>query len=157
MARVVLYVVLLCSIFVGCGEETFGPDLGQTVGPEHNGLLIEVSFPDTVGVAQQVVFSVSLTNTRATPYTMPQPHFDVFVLDARGNVLWNYLYGAGVIGTEFIIQPGEAFEIELVWNQNLNESGTVTPGKYGVLAVFFETFPPALVSERKSIVIERSL
>jgi hypothetical protein len=151
-----LLLFMLSIAFAGCEDELFGPDLGPTAGPEHNGLRIEVSFPDSVGVATQVAFHVTLTNTRTTPYTMPQPHFDIFVIDDGGDVVWNYLFGAGVFGDEVVIAPGEAFEIDLVWNQNRNESGNIAPGKYSVLAAFFD-LPPALVSERESIVISRGL
>lgn len=99
-----------------------------------------------------MVFHVTLRNQRSEAYAMPQPHFDVFVFDDRGNVLWNFLYGAGVFGDEVIIPPGEQYEIDLAWHQNTNESGLIQPGRYRVLAVFFD-LPPALVTETQRIVI----
>jgi hypothetical protein len=151
MLRLTL-VMGIVIIVANCGNESFGPDLGPTVGPEHDGLLIELSFPVIVSVGEPVTFHVTLTNTGSAPDTLPQPHFDVFVLSNNGKVLWNYLYGAGVIGTEFVLAPNESFEIDLAWDQRLNQSGSIPPGDYDVLAVFFD-LPPALVTHRESLVI----
>ena len=152
------FISLLTAGFLsaGCDDAVSGPDLGPTVGPEHDGLRIEVAFPDTVDLGEEIRFHVTLTNTRTTPYVMPLPHFDVFVMDGGGEVVWNYLYGAGVIGTEMVIAPGEAFESELPWDQSRNEEGMIEPGRFRVLAVFFD-LPPALVTEvRHLVVIERA-
>jgi len=124
------------------------------VGPEHNGVLLELSFPEQVPAHESVFFRVLLTNVGSEPYTIEDPQFDVYVLDGSGSVLWNFLYGNVIIGgMPYTISPGEAYEFEVVWELNRNESGTVGAGDYLVLSVFYPLLPPALVSETRSITI----
>ena len=135
-------------------DDFFGPDLGPTVGPEHDGVLLELSFPEQVPAGESVSFRVLLTNVGGEPYTIDDPQFDVYLLDGNGGVLWNFLYDKVIIGgVDHTIQPGEKYEFEIVWELNRNEGRTVGAGDYLVFSVFYPLFPPVLVSEIRSITI----
>jgi len=139
----------------GCDEgDLFGPDLGPTVGPEHDGVLLELSFPERVLEGESVPFRVLLMNVGSEPYTINDPQFDVYLLDGSGSVLWNFLYGNVIIGgIPHTISPGETYEFEVVWELNRNANGTVAAGDYLVFSVYYPLSPPALVSEIESITI----
>lgn len=150
----ILGMLLLSS--VACGDGLFGPDIGPTVGPEHEGLRLELSFPEFVSAGDSIRFHIVLTNTDSQSYTMDSPQFDVYVMDGSGKVVWNFLHGAVIIGPGPTILPGETYEFDHVWLQNENEgSGTVSAGVYLVFSVFYSGFPPALVSETEAITILR--
>ena len=138
-----------------CDEgDLFGPDLGPTVGPEHGGVLLELSYPDDTAAGESVPFRITLTNIGSEPYTIEDPQFDVYLLDGSGKVLWNFLYGNVIIGgVPHPIPPGETYVFDISWELNRNESGTVSGGDYLVFSVFYPLFPPALVSETRSITI----
>lgn len=152
-----LNVVVLVGMLAGgaaCDDDLFGPDLGPTVGPEHDGVLLELSFPEQVLAGGSVPFRVLLTNVESEPFTIEDPQFDVYLLDGSGDVLWNFLYGNVIIGgVDHTIQPGETYEFEVVWELNRNDGGTVAEGDYLVFSVFYSLLPPALVSETRSITI----
>ena len=153
-----LNVGVLAAVLTGgaaCDDDDlFGPDLGPTVGPEHDGVLLELSFPEQVPAGESVPFRALLTNVGSEPYMIDDPQFDVYLLDGSGSVLWNFLYGNVLIGgIPHTISPGETYEFEVVWELNRNESGTVGAGDYLVFSVFYPLLPPVLVSETRSITI----
>ena len=150
-----LRVGVLAGLLAGgaaCDDDLFGPDLGSTVGPEHDGVLLELSFPEQVPAGGSVPFRVLLTNVGSEPYTIDDPQFDVYLLDGSGSVLWNFLYSNVIIGgVDHTIPPGETYEFEVVWELNRNEGGNVAEGDYLVFSVFYRLLPPAQVSETRSI------
>lgn len=153
MFRGVVSLALL-SLFVGCGSDPFGPGLGPTVGPELDGVRLEITASREVEFGEEVVFHVSLSNVGVEPYVFDGFPFDVFVLDSRGRVLWNYFFGGADVGTQHVtIELGEAYEFDLLWHQERNGGGTVPAGTYRAFAAFYPPLPPSLISDRKSITI----
>lgn len=157
--RFVKLVPVLVGLFAGCASDTtVGPNLGDTVGPEYDGLRLEVSFPRTASLGDSIRFDVRLTNLEHQPlYEFAIPYFDVFVLGSDGEVVWNHYHGGANAlsgGQEITLRPGESFEITIPWNLNRNgQDGAVTPGVYRVLAAFIPSVLPVIVTSRLDLVI----
>jgi hypothetical protein len=137
-----------------CDSDPFGPDLGPIVGPELDGVRLEVTTPRDVSQGEEIPFQVTLRNVGASQYAFVGFPFDVYVLDGRGGVVWNFFFGGVDIGADpTVIEPGAAYEFELHWNQHRNGGGIVPAGTYLVFALFYPSFPPALVSDLRTITI----
>ena len=83
-----LNVGILAAVLAGGGacddDDLFGPDLGPTVGPEHSGVLLELSFPEQVPAGESVPFRALLTNIGSEPYTIDDPHGETYEFE----VVW---------------------------------------------------------------------
>lgn len=145
--------VSVACLFLACDDDSFGPDLGETVGPEFEGLLLEVVGPATANSSEEVRFEIRLTNLRTSPYIAEDPQFDVYVLTGRGLVLWNWLYHNAFVGPWTLeIQPGETFDFSAEWNLRSNRMNDVPSGSYAYFAVYDPSLPsPNFVSETHAI------
>ena len=146
--------VSVACVFLACDDDSFGPDPGETVGPEFEGLLLEVVGPGTANSSDEVQFEIRLTNLRSTPYIVDNPQFDVYVLTGRGLVLWNWLHQNVFVEWTLEIQPGERFTFASEWNLRSNRMNDIPSGSYSYFAVYYPSPPsPNFVSETHAITI----
>ena len=148
----------LLLVIIGCNSGVTGPNLGQTAGPEYDGLRLEVTFDRAAIHGDPVTFHIDLTNVGHHPvYEFEIPIFDVFVLDTDGDVVWNRNHGGAFPtsgGHTVSLSPGESFELDIQWQQNANdEVSLVSPGEYAAFAAFFPSSPPVIVTNERELVI----